>query len=174
MLTLTEYVQVDRWSNTIDESTVNESDGYTIGYDHKNQQTVIRLYNESEKLIGEGRFDSAELAMAVLEEYFDVSEDDKQWNESYEWVEDSKKALDESLESIEDFITRNATEYQIRIDDIDPDAMFDGSFGIEVFFNSKNNRNDLSAFVKEVSGDLLSTYGAQSYDFDGSSWKIAL
>lgn len=173
MITLTEYVQADRWVDTLDEATATAAEGYTLGYDQKSNKTVIRLFDKDEKMIGEGKFDSSEMAIALLEEYFDISDEDRQWNESLDWVKDSIQ-IDEALDPIETFIEKNASDYNIRIDSIDPDAQFDDIFGIEVFFNRKNNRNDLDAFVKEVGYELLRTYGIQSYDYDGQSWKLAL
>ena len=173
MITLTEYVESEKWVNEIDEEVIAMAEGYTIGYDQKTFKTVIRLFDAADEKIIEGRFDNSEMAIAMLEEYFDLDESDQSWNDSYEWVNAGQK-LDEALEPIVKYIERNADEYQVRIDDIDNDAMFDDLFGVEVFFHSSNNRDDLSSFVKEISYDMLRNYGAQSYNFDGQSWKISL
>jgi len=173
MLTLTEYVEADHWINEIDEEFIAMTEGYSLSFDQKTCKTVVRLFDAADEMVTECSFESSEMAIALLEEYFDLDEEDQLWNDSYDWVSSNKK-IDEALESVEKYIQRNADEYQVRIDYIESDAFFDDLMGVEIFFNSSNNRNDLSSFIKEVSYDMMRTYGAQSYDFDGMSWKIAL
>jgi hypothetical protein len=173
MLTLIEYVESDHWINKVDEQIVSMTEGYSLSFDQKKCKTVVQLFDSLDKIIVECSFDSAEMAIALLEDYFDLDEGDQNWNDSYDWVLSENK-IDEALESVEKYIQRNADEYQVRIDYMDGDAFFDDLMGIEIFFHPSNNKNDLSSFVKEVSYDMMRTYGAQSYDFDGMSWKIAL
>lgn len=176
MITLTEYIQASEWDDTISEAILAEAEGYTLGYDHKTQKTIVGLVDANENQLTRMGFDNSEMAFALLEEYFDIDEEDQQWNESYEWVNDSSTStvIDESLDTVEKFIEKKAIEYQIRLSYIDPDIMFDGMYGIEVFFDRNNNRRDLDLFIKELSYDLLRTYGIQSYDYDGNSLKLAL
>jgi len=174
MLTLTEYVESDHWINKVDEQIVAMTEGYSLSFDQKTCKTVVQLFDSADKIVVECSFDNSEMAIALLEEYFELDEGDQNWNDSYDWVTCSRTVIDEALESVEKYIQRNADEYQVRIDYIESDAFFDDLMGVEIFFHSSNNRNDLSSFIKEVSYDMMRTYGAQSYDFDGMSWKIAL
>ena len=174
MINLTEYIQTDMFVESLNKDVVlSEVEHFSLDYDISTQKTTLSLYNEYNKRIGQGVFDSAELAVAIVEEYFDIDESDDAWLNGYEWVNESIQ-IDEALDPVEVFIEKKATEYNIRLLDIDNDAHFDSMYGIEVIFHSSNNRRDVDHFVKEVGYELLRTYGIQSYNYNGTSWKLAL
>lgn len=179
MLVLKEYIELERvneaWYTTFDQETIAQAEHYYLGVNPYTQRTFIRLMDDKHESLGEVEYESAEMAIAFLEEYFDLDADDMEWNDSYEWAElEDESMFGEMLDSVESAIQKKASEQNIRIRDIDDDAEMDGQYGIAVYFHSANNRNDLDAFIKGMSDELLSTYGAQSYDFNGSIWNIVL
>jgi len=173
MITLTEYVQTEKWANEINEDIIGLTEGYTIGYDNKTCKTVVQLFDAEDKMIGEGAFDNSELAMALIEEYFDLDDEDQEYNDSYDWAENIEVA---NVEDVKRYIQRKADEFHVRIDYISDDTMFDDivGVGLEVWFNANQNSDDLVSFVQEVSDGMMSEFGAQSYDFSNESWKISL
>lgn len=170
MLKLTEYIEVDRFVSSISETVSESAEKYSISIDEE-QNVVLKIMDESENVISESKFENPETAIAVLEEFFEIDESDRSWLENYEWNE---QPVNEANDSIEDRIHNLALEYGVRISGIDSDAMFDGQYGIAVYFEPNQNRGDLDKFIKNTSYEILRTYGAQSYDYDGSSWKISL
>lgn len=177
--TLTDFIELERvneaWYTEFDQDTIAQAEHYHLGVNPYTQRTFIRLLDANSESLGEVEYESAEMAIAFLEEYFELDTEDMAWNDSYEWADlDDESMFGEALDSIESAIQKKASDFNIRIVSINPDAIFDGNYGIEVFFHPKNNRADLDSFINDASDDFLSTYGAQSYKYDGSRWRIAL
>jgi hypothetical protein len=184
MLPLNEYIILEKeaekvneaWYTTFDAETIDQAEHFTLTYNPYTLRTVVRLMDAHYQSLGSVEYESAELAMAFLEEYFDLDDEDAGFVNSYEWADDTKDVeISEALNSIEDEIKRLATEYNINIRDIDDDAVLpNNDFGIAVYFDNKNNKNDLISFIRTAEKEIERTYGAMTKSIEGNVWLIRL
>ncbi|MDX1532685.1 MAG: hypothetical protein R3230_00605 [Nitrosopumilaceae archaeon] len=185
MLELKEYIEIENevalvneaWYTAFDQETISQAEHFSLIYNPYTLRSVVRLVNDKYESLGEVEFESAEMAIAFLEEYFDLDDETTGYINSYDWADETKDvdSMNEALNTIEKEIERLADDADIRIRDIDDDyEIKNGFFGIAVYFDSKNNLDDLKSFVKKAERELTRTYGAVTDSLDRTVWVIRL
>lgn len=102
MLTLSETLEIqDKLKIFEGESTeftdqqLDDAEFYHLRLDLVSFQTVVTLYNAAEEPLGSVSFEDADVAIAFLEELFDLDPEDMEDLENYSW------ASEESFDSID-------------------------------------------------------------------------
>lgn len=97
---LKEYIEVDSVQSEIDALTDFELDSiesYSIEWDQDRETNILVLFNSEGGAVRIIEVDEPEVIVGILEELFELEEDDLEWLESYGWVEDGSIGLGESL-----------------------------------------------------------------------------
>lgn len=104
LVSLREYIEVDNmneaWYATFTQEVIDQAEHYELGINPYSRNTYVRLLDAEYQNLGEVDFESSELAIAFVEENFDLDEEDLEWNDSYEWAEDFD---DEEADWVDDY-----------------------------------------------------------------------
>lgn len=100
MTFLKEYIEVDSVQSEIDALTdleLNSIESYSIEWDQDRETNILGLFDGDGEAVRIIEVDEPEVIVGILEELFELEEDDLEWLESYGWVEDGSIGLGESL-----------------------------------------------------------------------------
>lgn len=94
MLSLNEHIEINKVvqlmegeSPTFTDEQLDAAEKYSIKWNHVTGNTSVTLFDNMDQSLGTVDFLDPDIAVAFLEEYFDLDDADKEALESYAWVE---------------------------------------------------------------------------------------
>lgn len=93
MLTLREHLEVNEAINLMEgeqpeftDEQLDKAEYYELKWHPVSANTILSLFDEAGEKLGEMEFEDADIAIAFVEEYFELEEDDIRDLESYAWA----------------------------------------------------------------------------------------
>lgn len=93
MISLNEHIEINRVINLVEgeqteftEEQFEKAEYFDLKWNPVTANTILCIYDESGLKLGEVEFEDAEVAIAFVEEYFELDEEDIRDLESYAWA----------------------------------------------------------------------------------------
>jgi hypothetical protein len=106
LLTLSESIDVSvdlqSWENVVTSEIEEKAESYDISWDVASQKTILSLFDTESNKLCAVRFENPMVAIGVLEELFDIGEEDLDELYSFNWVPEDYAPSDD-LDGSHDF-----------------------------------------------------------------------
>lgn len=106
MLTLNEHLEVSRVVNLMEGEQTEFTDEqlelaefYEMKFNPVSGNTILSVFDESGLKLASVEFEDADVAIAFVEEYFELDEDDLRDLDSYAWANDGEDNYDDRLQN---------------------------------------------------------------------------
>jgi hypothetical protein len=84
------------------DEQLDAADYYQLKWNAVSGNTVLSLYDANGDGLGSVEFEDADVAVAFIEEYFDLDEDELEKLENYSWVDDDSDNYDDRVRDVLD------------------------------------------------------------------------
>ena len=106
MLTLNEHLEISRVVSLMEgeqteftDEQLDATEYYEMKYNPVSGNTILCLFDDAGQKLASVEFEDADVAIAFVEEYFDLDEDDVRDLESYDWANDGEDNYDDRLQN---------------------------------------------------------------------------
>ena len=97
MLTLNEYIEIQEHVNTLVESEqsfftdeqIDQAAYYDLKFNPVSFMTVLSLHNEAGETLASVDFEDADVAIAYIEDTFDLEDGELEYLDSYAWANEA-------------------------------------------------------------------------------------
>lgn len=96
MISLKEHAEISRVMNLMEgespqftDEQLDAAESYALKWNPVSGNTILCLYDATDMCLGNMEFEDADVAIAFVEEYFDLDDDDLADLESYDWANDN-------------------------------------------------------------------------------------
>jgi hypothetical protein len=96
MISLKEHMEINRVVKLMEgespqftDEQLQAAESYALKWNPVSGNTILCLYDAADLSLGNMEFEDADVAIAFVEEYFDLEDDDLADLESYDWANDN-------------------------------------------------------------------------------------
>lgn len=108
MISLHEHIQIEEGIQLLEgeqteftEEQYEKAEQYDLKWNPVSGNTILSIYDGAGLKLGDVEFEDAEIAIAFVEEYFELDEEDLRDLESYAWASDDNLE-DREIEAMQD------------------------------------------------------------------------
>lgn len=96
MISLREHAEISRVVKLMEgesphftDEQLDAAESYALKWNPVSGNTILCLYDAADLCLGTMEFEDADVAIAFIEEYFDLDDDEMSYIESYDWANDN-------------------------------------------------------------------------------------
>lgn len=120
ILSLQEAIEIGLSIN-VPEEIIDDVESFHIIWDEEKETNHLTLLDDSDNVLFESDIDDADTVVALIEELFDLDDEDQEWLDSYGWIEDDNYTLQEAKSEAAKYRKKKAIRDNLHRDGIQLD-----------------------------------------------------